>query len=444
MAQLFYLYLTNEETPTEITTRNGLIYTVDARWKTIIETFPKPSIEIENIFRSLQNAFEMSTISYLGVFLEEILGQQNETQAKLSKRIDSFIQNTYLLIEERLNKQIRGCQAQCPCCKRICDFDHHLNMTSPIGQGENRHRCQFGHQIRAMGGIRYEITNEASISWCEMIGDNDAIITGNNIRQTWKDFKNANDGWDFIGDLRVRERLETPYAYIWEKIGQQLCDHFGEMKFVTANSPLPVNHFILVLDHSGSMNERTRKVTPPITSTGQTNLNAWEHLLHAVKGFIDIRIRQVSLNDQITIILFASRAERIYNREKLTDIDLNRINTPMDIYGSNTNFSAAFQVVIKTLEEVNNDPNQNKLRQTIIFMTDGEPQGYPTAEIQRLCDYRTGQNNKASINNFWTMALGNFNKNVIEKINQTLQGDIVNIEQPEDLVDAYAQIAEIL
>ena len=106
MAKLFYLYLANEETPTEITTRNGLIYTVDARWQTIIETFPKPSIEIENIFRSLQNAFEMSTISYLDVFLEEILGQQNEVQAKMSKRINSLLQNTYLLIEERLNKQV--------------------------------------------------------------------------------------------------------------------------------------------------------------------------------------------------------------------------------------------------------------------------------------------------------------------------------------------------
>jgi hypothetical protein len=42
------------------------------------------------------------------------------------------------------------------------------------------------------------------------------------------------------------------------------------------------------------------------------------------------------------------------------------------------------------------------------------------------------------------MALGNFNKTVIEKINHTLQGKMVNIERAEDLVEAYAQIAEIL
>lgn len=444
MANLLYLYLVNKEDPTEITTRNGLIYTVDARWKTIIENFPKPSVEIENVFRSLQNTFEMSTISYLGVFLEEILEHQNETKAKTSKRINSFIQKTYLSIKERFSKQIQGCQALCPCCKRICDFDHHLNMTSSIGHEENRHRCQFGHQIRAMGGVRYEITNEASMSWCEMMGDNDVIITRNNTRQTWKDFKNANNDWDFIGDLRVRERLETPDAYIWKKIGQKLCDHFGGMKFVMTNSPLPVNHFIFVLDHSGSMNERTKKVTPSKTFSDQANINAWEHLLRAVKGFVDLRIRQVSLNDRITIIVFASRAERIFIREKVTDIDINRINTPMDVYGHQTNFSVAFQMVIKTLEEVKNDSNLNNLRQTIIFMTDGEPQGYPEAEIQLLKGYRSDQNNRASINNFWTMALGKFNRQVIEKINQELQGKLVDTEKPEDLVDAYAQIAEIL
>jgi hypothetical protein len=59
-------------------------------------------------------------------------------------------------------------------------------------------------------------------------------------------------------------------------------------------------------------------------------------------------------------------------------------------------------------------------------------------------DTATNQNDKALIKNFWTMALGNFNKKIIEKINYALQGSLVNIEKPEDLVEAYAQIAEIL
>ncbi|CAF3855082.1 unnamed protein product [Rotaria sp. Silwood1] len=141
MAKLFYLYLVGEDIPREISTRNGSIYTVDSRWQIIIDNFPKPSAKIKQVFRLLQNAFEMSTISYLGFFLDKILTRHNEIELAVSNQMTSFIQKTYLIIKEQLSNRMRGCQAQCPCCKRICDVDHHLNITSPIGQEENRHRC---------------------------------------------------------------------------------------------------------------------------------------------------------------------------------------------------------------------------------------------------------------------------------------------------------------
>ncbi len=59
-------------------------------------------------------------------------------------------------------------------------------------------------------------------------------------------------------------------------------------------------------------------------------------------------------------------------------------------------------------------------------------------------DVSTNQNHKASINNFWTMALGNFDKRVIEEVNQTMKGQLVNIETEKDLIERYIQIAEIL
>ncbi|CAF1321104.1 unnamed protein product [Didymodactylos carnosus] len=127
-----------------------------------------------------------------------------------------------------------------------------------------------------------------------------------------------------------------------------------------------------------------------VTDSSETNLTPWEHLLRAVKGFLDIRIRQVSFNDQITVILFGDRATRIYNRQKLTEIDIDRLNIPMKLCGERTNFSAAFQMAINTLEEVNRNPERNRFRQTIIFMTDGEPQEYPKKELSQLCDYRPG------------------------------------------------------
>lgn len=146
---------------------------------------------------------------------------------------------------------------------------------------------------------------------------------------------------------------------MWERSGSQLCEHFGYgMKFVRENTLSPVNHLIFVLDHSGSMNERRKTSTRSTTSIGQRSDTAWEHLRRAVQGLIDI--------------------------------DLNRINTPMNVYGSGTKFSAAFQVVIKTLEEANNGSDYHNLRQTIIFITSGEPQGYSSVELQSLREYKGG------------------------------------------------------
>ncbi len=62
----------------------------------------------------------------------------------------------------------------------------------------------------------------------------------------------------------------------------------------------------------------------------------------------------------------------------------------MQICGKGTKYSTAFQMAIKTLEEVNNNQERNRFQQTIIFMTDGEPQDDSTAELQKLCDWREG------------------------------------------------------
>ncbi|CAM4765943.1 unnamed protein product [Rotaria magnacalcarata] len=402
MAKLFHHYIIGEQVLTEISTRNSRFYTVNDRWKTLVDNLPKLSEEIKHTFRSLESTFETATISYFGLFLDKILSEQTKTEQALSSQMSSFMAETYNNIYEHLLNQIQRCAALCPCCKRMCDVDHHLELTSPIGQGENRHRCQLGHQIRGMGGIYHKFTGEASVAWCEIIKDKDQVIISDKVPQTWNSFKIANSDWDF-GDPRTRENLTPPYVYMWKQIGEQLCDHYKNgMKFVEKNSPLPINHFIFILDHSGSMNEETnilrRSTTGPAAPQGnnvanhssETNLTPWQHLLRAVKGFLDIRIRQVSFDDQITVILFGKRATRIYNRQKLTEIDTDRLNISMEICGQTTNYSAAFQMAINTLEEVNKNPERNRYRQTLIFMTDGEPQVYPETELQQLRDYRPG------------------------------------------------------
>ena len=160
------------------------------------------------------------------------------------------------------------------------------------------------------------------------------------------------------------------------------------MKFVLKNSRLPVNHFIFLLDYSGSMNGGdifTRSIQSIFNriSNTITNLSPWKHLLKVVKEFIDIR-----LTDQITIIVFGNRADRIYNRRKLSEIDIDYINIPMSTCGACTDFSAAFKMLSNTLEESKSDSMRNRLQQTIIFMTNGEPKSLPTDELKQLYDYK--------------------------------------------------------
>ncbi|CAF4545306.1 unnamed protein product [Rotaria sp. Silwood2] len=266
-----------------------------------------------------------------------------------------------------------------------------------------------------------------------MIKDNDAIVTSRGRRQKWIDFKNIHDDWNF-GDPRIREIQNTSCTYIWSRIGEQLCQNFGNgMKFVKQNSPLPTNHFIFLLDHSGSMNQ-TSSISKNITR--QRKLTPWEHLLKAVREFIQIRIQNEHHTDQLTFIVFGRRAKRVYDREKIDHIDVDRLNMSMSTCGKSTNFNAVFNKLIETLDEIRHDPMCNNFRQIIIFLTDGEPYFYPTSELECL-----SMHYKSMIAHFWIMGLGNYNKKMLHKISEDMQGQLMDIKESEDLIEAYSEIA---
>ena len=52
--------------------------------------------------------------------------------------------------------------------------------------------------------------------------------------------------------------------------------------------------------------------------------------------------------------------------------------------------------------------------------------------------------NTPLMTNFWKMTLDNYYRKVITQINVTMEDKLGNIERPEDLTEAHAQIAEIL
>ena len=45
-----------------------------------------------------------------------------------------------------------------------------------LGDEDNRHCCQTGHQLRAMAGIKFEVSNEASLFQCEQMTDDRPIV----------------------------------------------------------------------------------------------------------------------------------------------------------------------------------------------------------------------------------------------------------------------------
>ena len=117
---------------------------------------------------------------------------------------------------------------------------------------------------------------------------------------------------------------------VWRRIGEILCEKY-DMEFVTENAAQAAAksfHYILLLDASGSMK-------------GQP----WRDLLSGVEEFIKIRVDAGSF-DQATIITFSDQAKYTYVDEDIKSINLNQIN----FSGGNTDFSKAFDLVIKTIQ----------------------------------------------------------------------------------------------
>ena len=394
MAKLFYEHFTGQSASDKLTIRNKT-YLVNDIWKKIVIDC-KPKEEVKKMFGLTTDEWGTFQITYPGKFLEHIIDlkgkMEQHVMIQCKNTIDDVRSSWYKIHQKKLYR----CVALCPCCKRVCDFNHDENTR--IGHGENKHRCELGHQLRGMAGVYYEMNHEASLLLCENLRDDD-VVKVDGKRQLWKKFKRHHEEWLF--DDRNTQVLENSrHAATWDRIGEKLCDHYKNgMKFVTQNSPLLINHFIFVLDHSGSMNDipvsakniaasLDRNSINPEDDTEEVEVSPWKHLLRAIEVFVDIRKQMYSLTDQITAIVFAERVKKVFTRCPLTAVRIVDLDIPMNICGGGTNYKAALESVLETLNEVRQDPIRNQLRQTIVFMTDGEPQGYPTDALNRLHDYR--------------------------------------------------------
>ena len=284
---------------------------------------------------------------------------------------------------------------------------------------DNRHACQTGHQLRAMAGIKFEKSDEASLFQCEQMTDENPIIV-RGTRKKWSEFKKDHPDWDFGNSITPNElfKLKGKLLNVWSRIGQRLCEKY-QMQFVTQNTsqvgPKPF-HYILLLDGSGSMKDKP-----------------WKDLLDGVKEFIKIRIDSGSA-DRITTIVFSNTAKCVD-----FSVDIKRVDiTKIQFIGDETDFSKAFELVFKTMKGVQTQlsaTNPDKdLEYIIIFMSDGQAP-FPNNELETLLSMKT------RINQFWTVALGNTQMDVLEQINQKMNGKFKELKDSADLVHVYAEIA---
>ncbi|CAF1130118.1 unnamed protein product [Didymodactylos carnosus] len=360
----------------------------------------------------------MASIKNLHIFLQSIMDVKHKIEYAYDNTQAIFPVFDKDQIYNKLLDKARGCTSKCPCCERPCDVDHSAIKSNP-GDENNRHACQTGHQLRAMAGIKFEISNEASLFQCEQMKEDKPIIV-RGTKKKWSEFKKDHTDWDFGNSITPDElfKLHGKFLNVWSRIGPRLCKMY-DMKFVTENTPQAAPkpfHYILLLDASGSMEGEP-----------------WKNLLDGVKEFINIRIES-NAADRMTIIVFDDNAKFAYYNVDIKTTDINRIQ----FTHGNTNFSNAFDLVVKTMQmaQLQNPMSSSviNLDFIIIFMSDGRAER-PDRQIQTLITMKT------KIHQFWTVALGYTALDVLEDINRQMGGNFTKLKESVNLVQIYAEIA---
>ncbi|CAF1183940.1 unnamed protein product [Adineta ricciae] len=423
MGLLLYTYLSGGTVQADmayIVRRNK--YTLKTKGSKLFEKLPSPSPKLADVIKSMKgedgSTMIIASIKNLHKFLETIVGARKTLEDDYDGIFATFAVFDKDQIYNKLLDKARGCTSKCPCCDRPCDVDHSLIKSNP-GDEDNRHACQTGHQLRAMAGTKFEVSNEASLSQCEQMEDGKPIIV-RGTKKTWLEFKKDHPQWDFGNAINPDDlnKLRSKFLHVWGKIGKCLCQQYG-MKFVTNNTPQAAPaafHYILLLDASGSM-------------AG----DPWNALMQAVKEFIRIRI-DCGAADRITIIVFASAAKYAMFNVESKAVDIGKIQ----FTGGGTDFTKAFDLVVKTIETIplptsTANATQN-LSFIIIFMTDGQA-NYPENELNKLLTMRT------KINQFWTVTFGNAQMDLLKKINDKMGGTFKELKTLEELISVYAEIA---
>ncbi|CAF1085768.1 unnamed protein product [Adineta steineri] len=422
IATVLYNYLSNQKIQEKYKVADTEYILKDVNLFRMLVEPKRTVIDIMNT-EQMKKEYEQCSINDLFRFLENLIDFGQAKKKEFEQLPVDLVNVDSNDRKRKLLSKAKGCEILCPCCVRPCDVDH-TKTKAASGSEYNKHQCQTGHQYRCMGGTKLEYTNEASVKMCEEIKDDDMIVTSTG-RISWKEFKDIHTDWDFdtrhLSATKIEE-LRMKYATIWGLIGKKLCnDFYPGMAYVETNVE-PTQHFILLLDNSGSMR-------------GSAPNSRWSDLLNAVERFLIIRKSSKTV-DVISVIIFGDRAAIACCNECIKSFDvMSKIKEKENTVGSGTNFSKPIALIKDTIDVANNKKVVTSLVHSVIFLSDGEA-SYPTTELKML-----KVNCGSMIANFWSMGLGTSNFNVLERINKEMNGTFINIGDSKDLVTAYAEIA---
>ena len=264
--------------------------------------------------------------------------------------------------------------------------------------------------------MKFDITNEPSLYQCnEMEDDSFIVVKGN--RKKWRDMKKDYNTWEFdvVTSNTELSRLKSKFLTVWGKVGTHFCEKF-DMEFITFNTakrPAEANHYVLLLDSSGSM-------------SGEP----WKNLLAATSILVQARISR-GTDDRLTIIPFADRANYFCVNRQLKDIDVSKV----EFTNGGTDFAPAFGLVFDVVSSVVSASSSTLLKYIIVFMSDGEAK-YPKQALDKLEPLLD-----CHVKEFWTIALGTSKMDILEQINQKMKGRFMQLKDSSELMDAYDEIA---
>ncbi|CAF4056103.1 unnamed protein product [Rotaria sordida] len=205
MVRVIYQYMAEQRIPLSLTVNRTTYHIREDAFKAFQSLIQqrRPSNELAKIIKKISSVFKNIPISNLIAFLEVLLTEREKILHDFNQIPCNFDHIDQHDTYARLLDKVRGCPDLCPCCRRPCDVDHTQIKSNP-GSLYNEHRCQSGHNLRAMNGYKFETTNEPSLLMCEQIKDDQILIIGPR-RYQWLDFKRYHSDWIFESTLNDHE-----------------------------------------------------------------------------------------------------------------------------------------------------------------------------------------------------------------------------------------------